>query len=132
MGVLYLQSPGDTAATTAFLTIHYPVRRLNLEVFCHTQDFSVEKSNDSSRIRTYDRFFRRELLYPSELLSHELIITQSVSVVKSSCFIIHSMVFLTSSRATLSSGEVPDSITPVFTGEVIVHLHWLSALFLQR
>ena len=132
MGVLYLQSPGDTAATTAFLTIHCPVRRLNLGTFCHTQDSSVEKSNDSCRIRTYDRFFRRELLYPAELTSHELILTQSDSDVKSSCFIIHSMVFLTSSRATLSSGELPDSITLLFTGEVIVHLHCLSALFLQR
>ena len=33
-------------------------------------------SSDSCRIRTYDRLFRRELLYPAELTSHELIITQ--------------------------------------------------------
>ena len=26
---------------------------------------------DSSRIRTYDRLLRRQLLYPAELLSHE-------------------------------------------------------------
>ena len=26
--------------------------------------------NDSSRIRTYDRLLRRQLLYPAELLSH--------------------------------------------------------------
>ena len=29
---------------------------------------------DSSRTRTYDRLLRRQLLYPTELLSHELII----------------------------------------------------------
>ena len=28
------------------------------------------KDNDSSRIRTYDRLLRRQLLYPAELLSH--------------------------------------------------------------
>ena len=29
-----------------------------------------KKDNDSSRIRTYDRLLRRQLLYPAELLSH--------------------------------------------------------------
>ena len=30
-------------------------------------------SNDSSRIRTYDRLLRRQLLYPAELLSQDLV-----------------------------------------------------------
>ena len=45
-----------------------------------TRDKSLEGSHvtatphpqgDSGRIRTYDRLLRRQLLYPSELLSHE-------------------------------------------------------------
>ena len=47
-------------------------------LFCHTLWNFRRNSNDSGRTRTYDRLLRRQLLYPTELLSQDKYFTRFV------------------------------------------------------
>ena len=53
---------------------HFSLTWVGFPILFSLGDVSTDVANpfsDSSRIRTYDRLLRRQLLYPAELLSHE-------------------------------------------------------------